>query len=538
MQNLCFAPSVALKHHSPNSLRPNKPSTLCTIAPQRPTKSSTTGTKQNSKPTHRILPENLPKADRPPTPPEHRSIPIFGFYLEKLFGVSTTPKQKRERYGPIYSSNYFIDQRTYISDYQATYEAFRNEDVFRVEGSFDVFKFLFGEGNFLVSDFDVHRGGRNSVLPAFAPGIFNQYMEFVRKRANKTWKRVLERYSAGEEIKLEPVFRDNYLSIVVEMSTSIDMDSERSARIRDLFQRFLLTLFSPQFGPVWTSGMEARETLLDIIADVARTKLRERPEDINKLREYGDRIMKMGVKEIRVGDLDILTVLIAADARLSTAPGAVLDEEAVKAVSNLVLITWFGGYTTSASTSMCMSFEMGLDDSIRDQLVAEQDSIVAAANGVKEVTYQQVQTGMPVLDSYIQEILRTRPPIGILGRKVSKDVEILGRYVPKDSLLYFDLVGLHLDPKIYPDPEKIVVDRFVKREGKPKPPGVLAFGVPGTPHYCIGAALAKVMMKTTMGTLLREYSYVLDKKQRKDYRSVPEIAPKSGVVLESFKKRS
>ncbi len=462
---------------------------------------------------------------------------MIGFYLEKWLGIATSPAQKRERYGPIYSSNYFIDERTYVSDYDAIVEALRDDDVFRSKGAFDAFEPLFGKDNIVSTDFDVHTKGRNRIMPAFAAALFPEYMDCISKRARKTWERVHERYTAGEQIKLEPVFRENYVGIIVEMTTGIDMDGGDAALIRELFQKFLISIFSPQFGPVWNAGIKSRDALLDMIAQVVRKNLRERREEINKLRGYGDRIMRMGVKEVGVGNADILLVLVA-ESSLSTEPGAAIDEEVVKSLCYIILLLWFAGYSTSAATSMCMSFEMGLDDSIFKRLVAEQDAIVAAADGVKNVTYQQLMNEMPLLDSYILEILRTKPPAGYLGRKVSKDIELLGYYVPKDSLVFLDLFGVHFDPKLYPEPHKTIVDRFVKEEGKPKPPGILSFGAPGSPHYCIGATLAKVMMKTTIGTLLREYSYVLDEKQTKEYRSVPEMSPKSGVVLESFKKRA
>ncbi len=461
---------------------------------------------------------------------------MIGFYLENWLGIGTSPAQKRERYGPIYSSNYFVDERTYISDYDAIVEAFRDADVFRSKGGFVAFEPLLGEDCLLISDFDVHTKGRNRIMPAFAPALFPQYMGYISKRARKTWKRVYERYTAGEQIKLEPVFRENYVGIIVEMTTGIDMDGANATHIRELFQKFLISIFSPQFGPVWNAGMKSRNALMDMIAKVVRKNLRERSGEINKLREYGDSIMKEGVKEVAVGNVDILLVLVA-ESSLSTEPGAAIDEEVVESLCYSILLLWFAGYSTSAATNMCLSFELGLDDFAMKRIVAEQDSVVAAADGVKNVTYEQLMNEMPLLDSYLLEILRTRPPIAVLGRKVSKDIEVLGHYVPKDSLVFLDVLAANTDSSLYPEPHKIIVDRFVKEEGKPKPPGILSFGAPGSPHYCIGSALAKVMMKTTMGTLLREYSYVLDKKQSKEYRSIPEISPESGVVLESFKKR-
>lgn len=141
---------------------------------------------------------------------------------------------------------------------------------------------------------------------------------------------------------------------------------------------------------------------------------------------------------------------------------------------------------------------------------------------------------MPLLDSYITEILRLRPPAPAMIRTVARDVEILGYYVPKGSTVLCQFRIAHYDDTVYPSSNMILMDRFV---GKPKPPPVLSFGPPGSPHYCVGSALAKTMMKATFSTLLRQYLFELDPLQSRGYRFIPEMLPKSGAVVESITER-
>lgn len=138
------------------------------------------------------------------------------------------------------------------------------------------------------------------------------------------------------------------------------------------------------------------------------------------------------------------------------------------------------------------------------------------------------------------EMLRMHPASASASvvRKVSKDVEILGHFVPKNMNRFLDIAATQRNPKLYHHPQTIIIiDRFLTREGQPKPPPLLTFGAPGSPHYCIGAALAKLMMKTTFATLLREYKYTLKAGQSRKYQILPDAAPESGVLVDSFRRR-
>ncbi len=534
--DVCFAASVHLNHQQPQSLHPGKRGVRCALAPDRTNVSQTSLHDKKTNATHRILPENLPKSERPPLPPTHKSIPWIGFLFEQLLGIDTVSYEKSEKYGPIYTSSFFLGNYAYLSDYHAVLNAFRDVDVFRSDGAFDTFKDLFGEDNMIVNDFEAHTRSRNAVAPAFSPTLFPYYFNIIQRRVRNTWEGVLAKVARDGEVKFAEVFREHYLSIAIELTTGVDTTSDDAPKIIDKFSRMQLAFFTPPFGPLWGIGTRARDEIMDILADVVRRDLKERAETINKLREYGDDIMKLGVKDIAKGEVDVLLVLIATSS-LSTEPGAPIDEEVVASLCRPMLLLWTAGYQTSAATSMCTSFEMGLDDSIYAGLVAEQDEIVAKADGDATVTYEQTVSEMPLLDSFIMEMLRLHPAAPAISRKIAKDVEVLGRFLPKDSKVFCDIEAAHRNANIYPDPHKIVMNRFLKREGQPKPPPLLSFGAPGSPHYCIGALLAKVLMKTTFATLLREYTYKLKPGQTTKYSVVPEPVPKSEVVVNSFQRR-
>lgn len=275
---------------------------------------------------------------------------------------------------------------------------------------------------------------------------------------------------------------------------------------------------------------------MKILKDLVIRNLQQKKETIEKLREYGDNLSFMGSKDIAKGDVNVLLIAIA---RSTLKPG--YDQEndpaVIDSLVNLMLLLWFAGYATSAVTSACASFEMGMDRDIWDRLVEEQDELVREA-GTTEVSYDQVKGNMPLLNSFINEILRTHPAAGGALRVPTKDVEILGKRVKAGEKIFLDFKGAMRDPRMYPDPNVIKIDRFVKKPGEKPAPRVISFGVPGSPHYCLGAALSMVLMKTTFAVLLREYKLELDPNQSRGYAVVPDDSPKSKVIVQSMQKRS
>jgi cytochrome P450 len=84
--------------------------------------------------------------------------------------------------------------------------------------------------------------------------------------------------------------------------------------------------------------------------------------------------------------------------------------------------------------------------------------------------------------SYIEEILRCDGPLHFAVRWVAEDTEIAGTPVPKGSRILILSAAANRDPKRFPDP-----DRF--DPGRPDNQ-TLSFGA--GPHYCLGAALARL----------------------------------------------
>lgn len=481
----------------------------------------------------RALPDDLPVSERPPPPPTHYSVPYVGIFLESFLGLlSDGLMTLNKKYGPIYFSKFFLGPIVYVRSYGAAVDILKDDKVFGSEKANPQMEQLFGKDGILIIDGKQHEIARRALAPAFSTVLFPCYLKNVVHRTKETWKHVHETVQKDGKMLFDPMFREHYLAIIIEMTTGIAANSDRSTLICECFYTFLEFLTVAEFMPKYKRGMEARDKIRAILRDVILDNIANRRDIIEKLREYGDDIVKMGVKDIKSGNVHVFLVIIA-NSSLSTDPNAPIDEETVAALARTMVVLWIAGYVTSAITSTCGIFELGARDDILSRLVKEQDAIVGASAGEREVTYEQVQMKMPLLDSYIMEILRLFPAPDWLDRYTRRDVEILGKFVPKGTRLKIDL-GPHTDEDVYENGDQIIPERWLQT---PKPPAVLAFGAPGSAHYCIGASFAKIMMKTTFATLFREYEFGLDPKQSRKYRHLPDHVPESNVVVNNFERR-
>jgi len=501
----------------------------CTAAPERTKISKKSSPSQY----YRVLPDDLPTSERPPQAPRHNSIPYVGLFIEYflgLFDCGFTAQHKK--YGPIYFSNFFLGPCFYLSSYGAACDILKNDGIFKTKGAMPALEALFGEDNMMMLSGKDHELARSAMAPAFSSALFPYYMKNVVKRTLQTWRRVEGAVRKDGSTQLDPTFREHYLAITIEMSTGIEVKSERSSVMRNLFADFVKLFISSPILPSYKRGIEARDKIRAILRDVIIENITRRRDIIEKLREYGDDIVKLGIKDISSGNVDILLVSIA-NSSLSTDENEPLDEELIGALGRSISGLWLAGYLTSAVTSTCGIFELGFRDDVLSRLMKEQDAIMDT--GEREVTYEQVQSKMPLLDAYLMEILRLFPAADGLPRKTTRDVEILGKFVPGGSKVRLNFSGPHTDENLYVSGKEIILERWLQH---PKPPPILTFGGPGSAHYCIGAAFSKMMMKATFATLLREYTFQLDPKQSRKYRLLPDHVPESGVVVNKFERRT
>lgn len=119
-----------------------------------------------------------------------------------------------------------------------------------------------------------------------------------------------------------------------------------------------------------------------------------------------------------------------------------------------------------------------------------------------------------IIDNAVEEILRLETPSAGLWRVVTRDTEIRGVAIPKDSLLMLRYAAGNRDEEVFSRPEEMDVCRKNADDH-------LAFGQ-GT-HFCPGAMLARKEMQVAFTKLLQRLTNIRLAQDKNDLRHWPNV---------------
>jgi cytochrome P450 len=143
------------------------------------------------------------------------------------------------------------------------------------------------------------------------------------------------------------------------------------------------------------------------------------------------------------------------------------------------------GHETTA-TMLCWAFDLILaHPKVRDRLV-------------EEVTGAEDPQKLPYLDAVLKEVLRMRPVIPAVGRRLSAPLTLRGRHFPAGTLLVPSSYLVHHNPEVYPDPKVFRPERFLDRKSDP----YTFFPFGGGVRRCLGMAFAQFEMKVVLAEVL------------------------------------
>jgi cytochrome P450 len=95
----------------------------------------------------------------------------------------------------------------------------------------------------------------------------------------------------------------------------------------------------------------------------------------------------------------------------------------------------------------------------------------------------------------VEEILRYEAPSPVQGRWVTRDVELHGTVVPKDSKITLLTAAGNRDERKFDDPDRLDVTRKIDQHLS------LGFGI----HFCLGASLARLEGRVALEETLRRF---------------------------------
>nr|XP_022920516.1 probable cytochrome P450 4d14 [Onthophagus taurus] len=162
------------------------------------------------------------------------------------------------------------------------------------------------------------------------------------------------------------------------------------------------------------------------------------------------------------------------------------------------------GFDTSGSAICFALYNLAIFPEIQKKAYEELHSILG--DDVNQfITHQHVKE-MKYLDLVIKESMRIKTTVPLFARQLQEDVDFEGMTLPKELTIMLLAYAMHLDPEVYPEPEKFVPERFLKENLNPNRYGYAPFC--GGVRNCIGQKYAQLSMKVVLAKILLHYELV------------------------------
>jgi sterol 14alpha-demethylase len=198
-------------------------------------------------------------------------------------------------------------------------------------------------------------------------------------------------------------------------------------------------------------------------------------------------------------DRDLLDVLMSLRTAEDT-PVFSADE-----ITGMFISMMFAGHHTSSGTAAWTLIELLRNPGQLACVIAELDHLYS---GGAEISFQALRE-IPLLEAAIKEALRLHPPLILLLRAATRELDVLGYRVPAGALVGASPAVSNRLPEDFPDPDAFAPGRYAqpRQEDLVNRWTWIPFGAGR--HRCVGANFAMIQLKAIFSVLLRDWTFEL-----------------------------
>ena len=367
----------------------------------------------------------------------------------------------QERYGGVFSVRLGPARNVVVigDPYAAKAVISAGPDQCRAGETNGPFRRVVGSNSILLLDGDRHLEQRRLMLPSFRAGhvrSFADSIEQITRRRIATWP-------IGDPFPLQPETEAISFEAIMRITFGDSLD-ERHERLRALVTEMMQRCASPLLMLPWfrqdlwgfSPAARTKQVLAQIDAVLFELIAERRADSTAHVRD------------------DVVSMLASA----SHADGSPMGDQELR---DEVLTLLMAGYDTTTS-ALAWSFERLL----------RTPRVLASL-------IEDIERGSDVyLDATVKEILRIRPVVPVVARRLQVPFELNGYTFPAGWVLMASIYLAHRDPVVYPDPEEFRPERFMP--DNPDPAVWIPFG--GGVRRCLGASLAQLELKIVLKTVL------------------------------------
>lgn len=193
---------------------------------------------------------------------------------------------------------------------------------------------------------------------------------------------------------------------------------------------------------------------------------------------------------------DLLSTMIAAQREDGT-------QMTAQQLRDEAMTLYLAGHETTALTLTWSWYLLSQHPDVEQKLVAEWQRVLggraARASDLSALTYTA---------AVINEAMRLYPPVYVIGREATTDLELGGYRVKKGYTILMSQWVNHRDPKYFPEPERFLPERWLDGLASRLPKfAYYPFG--GGQRLCIGVHFALMEAAIVLATVGQQFKFTL-----------------------------
>ncbi|MEV4316999.1 cytochrome P450 [Actinocrispum sp. NPDC049592] len=421
-------------------------------------------------------------------------VPLIGHSLEALRLGLDFALARYQTFGPVSWMRAFGVKIVAVAGGDATQAILTNKDKSFSQQGWSYFIGPFFRRGLMLLDFDEHMFHRRLMQQAFTRPRITGYLSHVSSTARDG----VSAWQPGN-FTVYPAMKQ----LTLDIAARVFMASDFGGKEAELTKAFIDTVRAgtalvrfPVPGGRWNAGLRGRKVLEEFFR---RNVPAKRQSDSNDL--------FAGLCHARDDNGDAFT-----------------DDDVV----NHMIFLMMAAHDTSTITTTAVAYYLGKDPAWQDRVRAE---CLAAGPGPLDIDALE---GLRDLELVIKEALRLVAPVPSLARRTVRDTELLGHFVPANTMVALSPWVNHMLPEYWSSPDLFDPERFSesRREDKSHRYAWMPFG--GGAHKCIGMHFGMLEVKTLLHQMLTNYRWTIPPEYvvRWDATALPLPSDGLPVVLE------
>lgn len=346
------------------------------------------------------------------------------------------------------------------------------------------------------------RTRRKLLTPAFHFRILDEFAVIMNRQAKIFTEKVGSKKPTEDIV---PYVTAVTLDIICETIMGVTMNSQTTGSgkkylrsIKSLEARLLGRILKPTQWVNWIYNLteNSRQTCRDLkelhrftinVINERKKELEANPAELEKMAANEDGIFK--------SRKPFLDMLLVEHIKRKTMSVADIREE--------VDTFMFEGHDTTSMGLIWAIYLIGLHPEVQSKLHKDIDDIFRG-DTESEVTEKHIKQ-LRYLDMVLKESQRIYPSVPRISRTVTKEFSLDDKPVPVGTEVACNILVLHRDPNVFPDPLRFDPDRFLPENCSSRSPFAFVPFSAG-PRNCIGQRFAIQEEKILLVWLLRKYS--------------------------------